>query len=218
MTCETLRYSHRKTDPILSRYFALIGGCDPIGIAFGKADRGPYDNNKAWHTFGTAKDCGEYYKVRFKPDISKIPPIGANGFLVKRKFLENAEHKEDGAHIDMCVSLIRNGHNTFAFVKDKHIVHYINMKILPFLKRRILHANTFSPDKTGREYKVFQKKDIFRLIGIVLTSITLVLPFLRAAKGYSRIKDIAWFLHPIMCFVFTVGYSWFYIRKFLFSR
>ena len=215
VACETLRYGYRKTDPILSRYFALIGGADPIAVGLGKADRGPYDNNGVWHSFGTAWDCGEFYKVKFEPDVSKIPTLGGNGFLIRRKFADKMEYKEDGAHIDMCVGLIRKGYDTFAFVKNRHIIHYIGIKAIPFIKRRLLYADMYSSEKIKRTYSIFQKKDMLRLIGMVFANITLVLPFSRSIKGYIHVKDIAWFLHPVMCFTFTLGYSWFYIKKFL---
>lgn len=215
VACETLRYGYRRIDPILSRYFTLIGGSDPIAVGLGKADRGPYDNDGLWHSFGTVQDCGEYYKIKFEPDASKIPTIGANGFLVRRELIEKMDYKENAAHIDMCVSLIRKGYDTFAFVKDKHVIHYISVRLIPFLKRRLLYADTYSADKIKREYGVFHKKDTARLILIVFTNLTVVVPFLRAIRGYIYVKDIAWFLHPMICFVFTLGYSWFYIKRFL---
>jgi glycosyltransferase involved in cell wall biosynthesis len=209
VACETLRYGYRKTDPILSRYFALIGGGDPIAVGLGKADRGPYDKNR-WHSFGTALDCGEYYKVTFEPDVAKIPTLGANGFLIRRELMDKMDYKENGAHIDMCVSLIRKGYNTFAFVKSKHVVHYINISPFSFLKRRLLWAKVYSADNIKREYGVFQKKDTTRLIVMVFANFTFIVPLLRAIKGYLSVKDTAWFLHPLMCFAFTLGYSWFY--------
>ena len=215
VACETLRYGYRRTDPILSRYFALIGGCDPIAVGLGKADRGPYDKNRAWHSFGTVEDCGEYYKIKFESDISKIPTIGANGFLVRRELIEKMDYKENAAHIDMCVSLIRKGYNTFTFVKNKHVIHYININPFSFLKRRLLWAEVYSADKIKREYGVFQKKDTARLVLMVFANLTLIVPLLRAIKGYLSVKDIAWFLHPLMCFAFTLSYGWFYIKKFL---
>lgn len=215
VACETLRYGYNKTDPILSRYFALIGGGDPIAVGLGKADRGPYDKKSGWHSFGTAQDCGEYYKVKFAADISKIPTIGANGFLIKREMLDNMDYKENVAHIDMCVSLIRKGYNTFAFIKNKHIIHYININLFSFLKRRLLWAKVYSADKIKREYGVFQKKDTTRLVLIIFANLTLILPLLRAIKGYLAVPDMAWFLHPLMCLVFTLSYGWFYIKKYL---
>ena len=215
VACETLRYGYKKTDPILSRYFALIGGCDPIAVGLGKADRGPYDNDLKWHSFGKNEDCGDYYKIKFESDVSRIPTIGANGFLIRKKLIEKMEYAENGAHIDMCVSLIRKGYNTFAFVKNKHIIHYINIKPFSFIKRRLLWANTYSSDKIKREYSVFQKKDTTRLFFMVFANITIIIPLLRAVKGYISVRDTAWFLHPLMCFVFTFRYSWFFIKKYL---
>lgn len=214
VACETLRYGYSKTDPILSRYFALIGGCDPIAVGLGKADRGPYDKNY-WHSFGTAQDCGEYYKIKFKPDIAKIPTIGANGFLIRKELLDKMDCKENIAHTDMCVSLIRKGYDTFAFVKDKHVVHYINIRPLPFLKRRLFWAKVYSADKIKREYGVFQKRDTARLALMIFANLTFIIPLVRAVKGYLVVRDRAWFLHPLMCFTFTLGYSWFYIKKYL---
>jgi len=211
--CETLRYGYRKTDPILSRYFALIGGCDPIAVGLGKADRGPHDKNN-WHSFGAVQDCGEYYKVKFEPDIAKIPTIGANGFLIRRKLMDKMDYKENVAHTDMCASLVRKGYDTFAFVKDKHIIHYINIKPFAFLKRRLLWAQVYSADKIKREYGVFQKRDTIRLALMILANLTLIIPLLRALKGYIKVPDRAWFLHPLMCFVFTLGYGWFYTKKY----
>ncbi|MFA5108978.1 MAG: glycosyltransferase family 2 protein [Patescibacteria group bacterium] len=215
VACETLRYGYRKTDPILSRYFALIGGCDPIAVGLGKADRGPYDNNLIWHSFGDAQDWGEYYKVKFVADIAKIPTIGANGFLIRKEMLDKMDYKENVAHIDMCVSLIRKGYDTFAFVKNRHIIHYINIGFLSFLKRRLLWAKVYSADKIKREYGVFQKKDTIRLILMIFANLTFIPPFLRAVKGYLFVRDIAWFLHPLMCFIFTLSYGWFFIKKYL---
>jgi glycosyltransferase involved in cell wall biosynthesis len=218
VACETLRYGYNQTDPILSRYFALIGGCDPIAVGLGKADRGPYDKNRVWHSFGAVQDCGEYYKIKFTADISKIPTIGTNGFLIKREMLDKMDYKENVAHTDMCVSLIRQGYNTFTFVKNKHIIHYINITPTYFLKRRLLWAKIYSGDKIKREYSVFQKKDTPRLILMILANFTLIIPLLRAVKGYLAVRDRAWFLHPLMCFTFTLGYSGFYIKKYLSSN
>lgn len=214
VACETLRYGFNSSDPMLSRYFALIGGADPIAVSLGKADRGPYDRN-GWHGYGEAKDCEFFYKITFPKDISKIPTLGANGFLVKRAFLEKTSLASSALHIDMCVDLILQGHNKFAFLKDKHVIHFLDLKLLSFLKRRLLYANMYHSTKTRRIYSVFQRQDLYKLIIIVLCNLTLLFPLLRAFKGFLNKKDIAWFLHPIVCFAFTVGYSIFFMKKYL---
>ena len=67
--CCTWRYGFRKSDPVLSRYFALIGGNDPIAVGLGKADRGPHDV-RVWHTFGNVEDRGGWYRVSFEADAA----------------------------------------------------------------------------------------------------------------------------------------------------
>lgn len=206
VACETLKYGRRDNDPILSRYFALIGGIDPIAIDLGKADRGPYDQ-KRWHSFGLVEDRGDYYKVKFEADTSRIPTIGANGCLMRREYIKKMSCKEHSAHIDMCVSLIQKGYNTFAFIKNRHVVHYIDIPLIPFLKRRLLLADMYGADKIKRIYSVYHKKDIWRLMWIIATYTTFVFPLVRSIRGYIKYRDRAWFLHPLLCFVFTVGYG-----------
>jgi len=216
VACETLRYGFHQVDPPLSRYFALIGGADPIAVQLGKADRGPFDSN-SWHGSGEAEDRGYYYKVTFPKDVSKIPTLGANGLLIKRIFLEKTRLASSALHIDMCVELILQGCNKFAFIKDKHVIHLLDLKLHTFLKRRLLYAKMYNSENTSRIYSVFHKRDFIKLLIIVLSNLTVVIPFLRAVKGYLIKKDMAWFLHPVVSFAFTVGYSLYFTKRFLFS-
>ena len=214
VACETLRYGFHQSDPLLSRYFALIGGNDPIAVGLGKADRGPYDRDD-WHGYGEAVDCDFYYKVSFQKDAARIPTIGANGFLIKRKFLDKTNMARNCLHIDMCVELILLGHNKFSFLKDKHVIHFIDLKLFAFLKRRLLFANIYHSDNMKRTYAVFHRRDFLKLIINILCNITVLIPLLRAFKGYFNKRDVAWFLHPIVCFTFTVGYSIFFAKRYL---
>lgn len=210
--CETLRYGYRKTDPAISRYFALIGGADPIAVGLGKADRGPHDTKK-WHLSGKAEDCGSYYKIQFSKDIAKIPTLGANGFLFRRKLVEKSSLAVHATHTDLCVDWIKQGYDQFAFVKERHVIHFINVKLLSFIKRRLHYEQMYSHKKTKRIYSVFQKSDTSRLVYIIFAYPTFLIPTIRALKGYLSVRDPAWFLHPIMCFLFVLSYSFHFIRN-----
>lgn len=209
---QTQRYAVRPQDPILSRYLSLIGGVDPIAVGLGKADRTPHDNT-SWHASGSVEDRGSYYKIAFGSDPAKMPAIGANGFMIKREFIELAGGMKNGAHVDMCVRLIQQGRNSFAFLKERHIIHFVHLPLLSFLHRRLTWANLYAPDKIERIYKVFTPKDWYKLLWIMLTYSTLIVPALRAVKGYLAKPDLAWFLHPVVCFVFFVSYSILYCLK-----
>lgn len=209
---QTQRYGVRREDPILSRYLSLIGGVDPIAVGLGKGDRTPHDVG-AWHSSGSVRDMGDYYKIAFSPDPSKMPAIGANGFMIKREYLELVGGMKNGAHVDMCVKLIQRGYSNFAFLKNRHIIHYVHLPLLSFLKRRLAWANLYAPDKIERIYKVFAVKDWYKLLWLMLTYSTLIIPTLRAIICYLKKPDPAWFLHPIVCFTFFCGYSLSYLKK-----
>lgn len=209
---QTQRYGIRKSDPVLSRYLSLIGGVDPIAVGLGKADRTPYDLD-GWHAYGDPIDKGVYYEIEFGLDPHKMPSIGANGFMIKRQYLEQAGGMKNGAHVDMCVRLIQQGSRHFAFLKNRHIVHYVDLPLLSFLKRRLTWATLYAPDKIERIYKVFTVKDWNKLLWIMLTYSTFIIPFLRSFKGYMKYADLAWFLHPVVCFTFFCGYSLTYMKK-----
>ncbi|MFA6048907.1 MAG: glycosyltransferase [Candidatus Micrarchaeia archaeon] len=209
---ETFRYGFRSSDPLLSRYFALIGGIDPVAIELGKADRAPYDSEK-WHSFGKSTDKGHYYLIEFEPKLERIPTIGANGFIMRRAAIEKIGGIRNADHTGTCVRLIRRGYNQFAFVKNKTIVHFIRIDLLSFLKRRLLYANMYSASRIKREYFVFTKHDLPRLLWICLAYPTLIIPFIRALKGYLKKPDAAWFLHPLICLAFFWGYALFFSKK-----
>lgn len=210
--CETLRYGYRKTDPAISRYFALIGGADPIAVGLGKADRGPHDA-KNWHLSDEAEDCGSYYKIRFSSDIAKIPTLGANGFLFRRNLVEESGLAVHATHTDLCVDWIKQGYNQFAFIKDRHVIHFINVKLISFIKRRLHYEKMYSHKNINRIYSCFQKRDIPRLLYIIVAYPTFLIPSIRALKGFLSVRDPAWFLHPVMCFLFVLSYSLHFIRN-----
>lgn len=212
VACETLRYGYRSTDPVLSRYFALIGGGDPIAVGLGKADRVPHDC-PGWCGFGDSEDKGFYYKVSFPADNSKIPTIGANGFLIKNKYIKMTDLAGKALHIDMCVDLILKGHNKFAFIKGGHVIHYLDLKLANFLRRRILYAKMYENSKTPRIYSVFHRSQWLRLMCLVLANLTCIWPLIRALKGFFIKPDIAWFLNPLVSFAFTVGYGVYFLKS-----
>jgi len=210
---ETLRYHYSPKYTLLDRYFALFGVNDPLAFYIGKADRMSFIFDTYDKKYNP-KDCGNYYLVRFNKD--NIPTIGANGFLIKRKLLLEHADVSPGKFfpIDVNVDLIRKGFNSYAFTKDSvaHLSGHGNM--IAYLKRRMLFMKQYHLSKdnaalqTARRYSVYEKKDLFRLIYFIVISITLVVPTIDSIRGYRKIHDNAWFIHPIICFIFVAMYSY----------
>lgn len=205
---ETLFYHYDKKYSLLDRYFALFGVNDPLPFYLGKADRQSY----MFDTFqlsGHAQDMGKYYIVSF--DKTRIPTLGSNGFMVRKEILmKHANVQIDHFfHIDVNVDLIRKGYYTYAFVKDS-VTHLSNHHdfISYIWRRRLYMAKYHIEDKSKRRYSVFEKKDIKKLIWFIFISLTFIKPTIDAFRGYKKIHDVAWFLHPFMCFGTVVVYGY----------
>lgn len=212
---ETLRYHYDSKASLLDRYFALYGAGDPLAFYLGKADRLSYLYD-TYNLFGSSSDKGSYYIVSFNKN--QIPTLGANGFLVRRELLVNnalidADHF---FHIDVNVDLIKKGFTQYAFVKDD-IIHLTGYKnISNFLYRRKLFMEQFHYKKyNSRRYSVFMPQDRVNLVIFIVYSLTFVKPTYDALRGYLKIHDSAWFLHPFLCFGLLSIYGFVTIKQFI---
>ncbi|MBU0569230.1 glycosyltransferase, partial [Patescibacteria group bacterium] len=206
---ESCFYHYDKSYSLSDRYFALFGTSEPLPYYLGKADRMPW-GTKEWILRGDAKDCGNYYLVKFEADIQKIPTVGTNGCLMRRKLVtDNADVSPEHHYpIDVMVDVIKSGHNKFAFVKNSIIHKSGYTGFLTFLKRRYKFADEYHfRDYPKRRYSVYTKADFWPVVKYVFYSLTIIGPTLDALKGFMRIPDIAWFLQPFMAFGTTVIYG-----------
>lgn len=206
---EILRFHYNRKDNILDRYFALLGGVDPVPYYLGKDAKLSYAFDD-YNLLGESKDMGDYYLVKFEG--RKIPTIGANGFILRSKLLKYAKSDpKNFFHTDINYDLIQKGFNKYAFVKDD-IIHLKRTKISYFIKflirrRYIMETQYFERLKQRRHAVFVAKTDSLNLIKYIIYSLTFVKPTIDAFYGYSKVKDIAWFLHPIVCFSYLITYS-----------
>lgn len=205
---ETLQYHYDPKSTLLDRYFALFGAGDPLVWYLGKTDRLSYIYD-TYNLAGNARDVGDYYIVKFSPD--NIPTIGANGFLVRRKELMEYAQATPGLYFDMDVNvdLINKGFNTYAFVKDSvlHLTGYGN--VWQFLKRRMLYIRQYKlHGSQDRRYGQLRSIEKIKLGFVIVLCLTFFIPLVDSIRGWRKIHDSAWFLHPILCFSFVVLYSW----------
>lgn len=192
-----LRYHYDRSHSLLNRYFSLFGVNDPVAYYFNKRDRFSWAEEK-WNLLGEAVDKGDFYEVVFEAE--QIPTLGANGFLVKREILLNALKSADNfLHIDIHCDLIRMGYNRYAFVKED-IIHLSGSGLMSFLKKRYLYMKEYYlRDASKRRFKMYSERDRVRLIKYIIFSLTLIVPIWDALRGYVKVRDPAWFLHPLMC-------------------
>ncbi len=209
---ETLRYTYRRDDKPLNRYFSLFGVNDPLPYYLNKRDRITYFETD-WPLNSKAQDKGDYYLVKF--DKNNIPTIGANGFVIRTKIIQLVSKEPlKFFHIDGCVDLINLGYNQFAFVKND-IWHKTGEELRNYLKRRNRYANVYLKDQEQRRYHVFDsQKDKLKLLKFMLFSLTIIEPLIQSIRGYLVIRDPVWFLHPALTFMVTpiYAYTWLSFR------
>lgn len=206
---EVLRFTYNPKDNILDRYFALIGGVDPVPYYLGKDARlsWAFDN---YNLLGKSKDMGKYFLVEFSPP--KIPTLGANGSMIRRDLLKHAKaDPENFFHIDINFDLIKKGYNKYAFVKDD-IIHYKKTEIPWFIKfmarrRKIMEKQYFENLKKRRYAVYMSETDKLGMIKFVLFTVTIIKPFYDSLRGYLKVRDIAWFMHPFICWSFLLVYG-----------
>jgi len=207
------RYAYRKEDTSLNRYFALMGGNDPVALFMDKADKQRYGLDK-WKLGGEAEDKGDYWLVQFNEN--NMATLGDNGMLVKRKLLMKAKVDEKHFfHIDVFWDLVAKGFNKFVVVKNE-IIHDTGEEFCRFIQKRYRYMKELYLEdlKLRRFVWVRDWSDKLRIFAYIIYSLTVIGPLLEAFKGWKKKKDLAWFWHPVMCLTMVFVYGWVFIVRF----
>jgi len=195
----TWRYKHERNDKLLNRYFSLIGANDPVARYLGKADRQSYVSQE-WNLSGKAIDKGDYFLIEFDED--NLPTVGANGFLIKRDLLSKAKiSSKYFYHIDVNMDLVKKGFTKYVVVKND-IFHASGESLIHFLKKRKRYMeHLYLKDLSKRRYLIYDKnKDRKKIVEYSVWALTIVGPLSESVKGYLKVRDWAWFLHPLICY------------------
>jgi len=202
---QPLRYAYKKSYSLLNRYFALFGVSDPVAYYLDKRDR-LSQIESSWRHIGDATDMGNYYLVLFKPE--NMPTLGANGFIIRKDVLLRAKcDPSEFFHIDVNYDLVKLGYNRYGMVKDT-IVHLTGNTFFSFLRRRMIYMRQYYLlRQSARRYRIYvPAHDKLKLVAFIFNSLTLKAVY-DSVKGYKKIQDIAWFLHPIMCIFILIIYG-----------
>ncbi len=224
---QTLFYEPVRGDKLLNRYFSLLGNHDPVAYYLRKTDRFSFGQKK-WNLLGVAEDKGNYFKVKF--DHRHMPPLGCNGFFVRKTILlESAlPNKDDVAffnHSDAAYLMVAKGNNTFGFAKNSVIHKTSSGFLLNWSRKRIESTELLYFRNLPRKYKVYDPsdwRDNLNLLKFILYTVTVIKPLYDSLRGFVRKPDVAWFVHPLMCFtmLYTYGYvtTKYFIKKSVFSK
>lgn len=210
----TCYYHYSKELDLMDRYFALFGTSEPLPFFLHKADR-MLQYSKKWNLVGKAEDFGDYYLVLFEKDPRKFPSVGSNGCLMRRKLVLMHAKADPENHypIDVLYDMVVAGFNKFAFVKNS-IIHLTHQRgFWGFLKRRKRFVEQYHfEEHQKRRWSVVMPGDGLGLFVFVIYSLTILGPLYESFKGYLKIRDVAWFMHPVMCLGTTLIYGYVFLK------
>ena len=212
---QTLHYTYRKQDSLFNRYCALFGMNDPVAYYVGRPDRLSWQSDE-WKIGKIIRDRKNYYIVEFNK--KNLPTVGCNGIMVKREILlNNAKSDPDNfLHIDVYVDLIENGFNKFAIVKND-VVHATAYSLKNLIKKRTAFLTYYFNQTTPRRYAIYDSSkflDNWKMFLFIMYTVTIFKPLWDGFRGFARIRDFAWFIHPIVCWAFLYAYGMAYILRF----
>ncbi len=207
----TMHYTYRPNDNFSNRYFALFGINDPIVYYIGKPDRLSWIEEK-WSLGNIIKETKNYYVVEFNQET--LPTVGCNGVVYKKDLLlrHAKSSPQEFLHIDIFADLVEKGYNRFAITKND-IVHDTAANLSMLIKKRTAFLLNYYFDQKriiARRYFVYNPrkiKDNVRLVLFIIYTITLIKPLWDSLRGFIKKRDLAWFLHPLVCWIFFYAYS-----------
>lgn len=205
---EPISYTYRKEDSTINRYCALIGMNDPLCMFTGNYDRYCKVTDKWTEVEHDEEDCGEYLSVRFRADM--IPTIGANGFLMRTRELNENFEGDYLFDIDVLWELfLKNPELRVAKVKTG-IIHLFCPDIKTFCRkqnRRIKDFLYFN-DAKGRKYP-WGKISKGKIVVFGICCITVIPLVVQSVIGFCRQHDLcAWAFHLVACWVTLWIYGW----------
>mgnify|MGYP001605811533 FL=1 len=208
---EPIRYTYRRQDPLLTRYFALLGMNDHICLFIGNYDRFSYITNRWTDLKFPEVQKNGYLEITL--NHQPIPTIGANGTIFRKEYLQKATKQSDYLFdIDILLKLIRSEGEIKVAKVDTGIIHtFVENDAAKFFRKQFRRINDMSFHKAKKNRDVDWEGSFMTGILKFVFSCILIFPILyQTVIGYIRKPDSAWLFHPIACYatLFIYIYGW----------
>lgn len=204
---QSARFDYVRDDPPANRYCALFGINDPFAFYLGKRDKLTWYEND-WSISGEVLDRAEdYFLVRFTQ--SNLPTVGSQGYLVSREVLESTGYGDHLFHMEMNLELVRSGRDEFVMLRDA-VSHDHCSDTRVFMRKLKRNFLLFLEQREMRTYR-WETSRARQALALV-EMLTFLVPLAHALRGFLKIRDVAWFLHPFMCAAVTFMYAYLFAR------
>jgi len=205
---EPFEWTYRSCDSLVDRYAALCGDNDPVGFYTGTRAHWSWSRlNWADLPSKYVKNAVDRFIVKL-PKNRRLPSIGANGFAGRKSLLKKMSDKKFYFDVDVVYNLIQNGYDTFAKVKIG-VIHLHATGVTDFIRKAYRRVRDFV---VFRKYRTSPPPSHKNVIRFLLNTLTIVPLVRESVVGYRRKPDVAWFFHPIACFLVALVYAITYIK------
>jgi glycosyltransferase involved in cell wall biosynthesis len=200
-------FSYYPKDPPINRYCSLFGIGDPVAYYLRKQDHlSRLDTD--WTLNGTVVEHHpDYFLVRFTPET--MPTLGSQGFLTRKSLLLQTNWTPLLFHVDSNLELVASGHNLYAILRHEVVHDYVRSTadLIGKLRR---NGMLFFSQRDERAHIWTTNPWTAGLC--LLKMMTVVVPLRDALRGYRKLRDPAWFIHPILCVYVPILYAALYTR------
>ena len=207
---ECYAFSYRPTDSLVDRYCALMGMNDPIHLFIGNHDR-HCELTGRWTGLPVKSiDRGDYFDATLEKEA--VPTMGANGSLIRKSAIKQVEIGDYYFDIDVVYQLVCKGYSRVAMVK-KGIIHLYCPDIRTFARKQKRRINDFLHYKRLGQRDYPHQKYFWGYVRFIICSLLVFPLIVQSMLGYSRKRDSAWFIHPIICWITLAAYGWATVRS-----
>lgn len=195
-------FHYDKKDTAANRYAALYAINDPTVFYLNRRDK-LMQTEHSWTLPGTVlKEAKDYFKIKFTP--KDLLTVGSQGFLIKRDLMMKVSWKPYLYHMDTNMELVMQGYDTYIMLKNS-VIHKHSNDIGHFIKKLRRNISLFYSENQYRKYKYDISKGKMIMLGLIMG--TFIIPLIDSFKGWCKLPDAAWFLHPIVCFRVALIYT-----------
>ena len=203
VSAEPKYFSFRKHDSWLTTYIGLTGVDDPIAFYCGFYDRYSFITNQ-WTATPHTSEKHTWYEKIFFPNIEMIPPLGANGYVVRKTALQQIQF-DPFWHVSVARQLLTCGSHCEV---ETGIVHVHSASVRKFIQKKIRRIQRRASSSDDNKYQQFSRKTIV----LMAAKVGCVIPILYdTVRGFVRKPNAAWLLHPILTYVVFIVYSYYFV-------
>ncbi|MBI4972713.1 MAG: glycosyltransferase family 2 protein [Candidatus Omnitrophica bacterium] len=176
-----------KQDSIINQYCTLIKVSDPFARFLSSAPKKYYET--------------ESYTV-IEILSFESPIIGANGFLWRKKFVFHfGRNFKKFEEVNFASQLLQCGFTHYAISKTSGTYHDHVHSIKDFVYKRIKIGNKFLKRKAEGRKTWVDYSGVLKFLIAFLYCATFFVPAMEAIYRAVKDNNIAWLLHPFMCFI-----------------